>query len=59
MQDIRCTECNKLLCQLTLPIEPGEAIYVPKGIEINKIEMTSKILEIKCPRCKTINTIVV
>jgi phage FluMu protein Com len=58
MKEFRCTKCGKLLAN----IFNSDAIAVMVGREaIEQVELHHnsnhiKRIEIKCPRCKTLNT---
>lgn len=59
MQEIRCEKCNKMFGKIFNPT----AIAIEDRQSVEKIELHNnghpKRLEIQCPRCKTLNEIMV
>jgi len=55
MKEYRCKKCHKLLCRYT----SGYDFQVPMGnINTNGLDenLDPACLEIKCPKCRTVNT---
>lgn len=57
--EIRCSACQKLLARAK-PSSPDDWGY-PLSVEVNEIDNDGKniLLEIKCPRCKELNEVIV
>jgi phage FluMu protein Com len=56
-KEVRCSKCQKLLCKVkNIPIEKGDIAIVENGMLPN-VARKEKEIEIKCPRCNTLNQI--
>lgn len=53
MQEIRCTKCEKLLVK-----KHPYKVNLEEGVK-GSLNIKSWMLEFKCPRCKTLNEVVV
>lgn len=56
MQEVRCTKCNKMLCKSNVPINKGDITIVERDV-LRNVSTKEKNVEIKCPRCGTVNLI--
>lgn len=61
MQEIRCKDCNKMLAtrnELPMNERPMTILCEPEDRE-RTIKLINSLFEIKCPRCKKLNEIMV
>jgi phage FluMu protein Com len=60
MQEVRCTECNKLLAKIDkdkINVALSSIIpHIKKEQWLELVEKAQNIMEIKCPRCGHMNT---
>ena len=61
MREIRCKQCNKMLAKQNelLMTERPTTILCESEYRERAIKLINSLFEIQCPRCKTLNEIMV
>jgi len=61
MQEFRCKQCNKMLATIKdLPMAEHPTVLLCKPeYEEQAVKLINSLFDIKCPRCKTLNEIMV